>query len=455
MGGRRGPLRADAEAIWRAGVEAVDPARLVRAAMRVRGGALHIGGALVPLGPVRRIAVVGAGKAGAAMAEATERVLGPRWLEAKDVVGWVNVPAPAVHPLERVILHPARPAGVNRPTSAGVVGTERILDLLRTLGPRDLVLCLISGGGSALLPAPAGEVTLEDLQELTGLLHGCGASIVEMNAVRKHLSRVKGGGLARAAGKARVVSLIVSDVVGDPVDAIASGPTAADPTTYGVALGVLEKYGLVRRAPRRAVEHLRRGAAGELPETVKRLGGRVANMVIGNNRTALAAAARRARGLGYRVVDLGSRIEGESREVGVVLAGLAEAARDEARPAAAPVCLLSGGETTVSLGDRPGRGGRNQELVLAALAHLGLEGLRDVAVLSGGTDGEDGPTDAAGAVVDSALARRAARLGLDARRALERHDAYPFFEAASGLLKTGPTGTNVMDLRVVLVGRSG
>ena len=411
-------LRADAEAVWRSGVDAVEPERLVRTAMRVRGDVLQVGDSAIRLGPVRRIAVVGAGKAGASMAEAAERVLGPRLLETKDVVGWVNVPAPSVRPLERIVLHPARPAGVNQPTEAGVVGAGRILELLESLGPRDLVLCLISGGGSALLPAPAGEVTLEDKRALTGLLHASGATIVEMNAVRKHLSRVKGGGLARAAGKARVVSLIVSDVVGDPLDAIASGPTAADPGTYGDALAVLEKYGLLERAPARPVEHLRRGARGEIPETVKRLGSRVTNVVIGNNRTALRASARRARTLGYRVVNLGSRIEGESREAGVVLAGLAAAARDEDLPFAPPLCILSGGETTVTLGEHPGRGGRNQELVLGALVHLGAAGLRDVVVLCGGTDGEDGPTDAAGAMADASVARAAARLGLDPRRAL-------------------------------------
>ncbi len=287
---------------------------------------------------------------------------------------------------------------------------------------------------------------------MTALLHACGATINEMNAVRKHLSRVKGGRLAEAAGRARVVSLIVSDVVGDPLDVIASGPTAPDPTTYADALAVLAKYALDAKTPARVLRHLRRGAAGELPETAKRLPSRVHNVVIGNNAVAMRAAARLARARGYRVLDLGARIEGESREVGVVLAGLVRSVREEGRPFAPPACILSGGETTVTLGEEHGVGGRNQELALSALAHLGEAGLRGAIVLSGGTDGEDGPTDAAGALADASVARAARILTLDPRDFLDRHDAYPFFARTGGLVRTGPTRTNVMDLRVVLVG---
>ncbi len=446
-------LREDALAIWGAGVRAVDAGFLVRRSVRVRGNALTIGGDVrVPLDRVRRVVVAGAGKAGGAMAEALEEALGDRLLEAHDVRGCVNVPDAQVHPLRRVELHGARAGYDNNPTEAGVAGAARMLDLLSGLGARDLVLCLISGGGSALLPAPAGDVTLDDKLRTTRLLHSCGATINEMNAVRKHLSRVKGGRLAEAAGRARVVSLVVSDVVGDPLDVIASGPTAPDPTTYAEALAVLAKYALEAKTPTRVLRHLRRGAAGELPETAKRLPSRVRNMVIGNNVIAMRAAGRLARARGYRVLDLGARIEGESREVGIVLAGLVRSVREEGRPIATPACILSGGETTVTLGGEHGKGGRNQELALSALAHLGEAGLRGAIVLSGGTDGEDGPTDAAGALADASVARAARILTLDPRDFLDRHDAYPFFARTGGLVRTGPTRTNVMDLRVALVG---
>ncbi len=449
---RTGPTpREDALAVWTAGVEAVEAGRLVRRALRVRGDALLLGGESVPLEPVRRILVVGAGKAGAPMAAAVEAVLGPRLLEAKRVEGRVNVPDRDVVPLRRVVLHPARSGYANQPTAAGVEGARLIRELLAGAGPRDLVLCLLSGGGSALLPAPVPGLTLADKRRVTGLLHASGAAIGEMNAVRKHLSALKGGGLARAAGRARVVSLIVSDVVADPLDVIASGPTAPDPTTYADALAVLDRRGLRGRTPPGVVAHLERGAAGELPETPKRLGPRVRNLVVGNNAAALRAAAAEGRRRGYRVVNLGSRVEGEAREVGRVLAGILASARAEGAPGAPPLCILSGGETTVTLGSRPGRGGRNQELVLAVLERLGEGGLAGAVVLSGGTDGEDGPTDAAGAVADAPTARRARRAGLDPAAALAAHDAYPFFDACGGLVKSGPTGTNVMDLRVAIL----
>lgn len=449
MAGSRS-LRRDARDIWEHGVQAVDAGCLVRGAVSVRGGTLRIASDTVALSGVGRIAVVGMGKAGAAMAEAVEEALGPRVLESKGVRGVVLVPDPQVRPLRAITLHGARAGHDNRPTAAGVTGGRRLLKLAAQLGPRDLLICLVSGGGSALAPAPAAGVTLADKRRVTGLLEAAGATINEMNAVRKHLSALKGGGLARAT-RARVVTLLVSDVVGDPLDVIASGPTAPDPTTYADALEALRQRGILSRAPRRAVDHLWHGARGGLPETLKRPSRRVTHHVIGNNALALAAAARRAAKLGYRVVNLGPDLEGESREAGVFLAGIARGVREQGTPAAAPACILSGGETTVTLGKNPGRGGRNQELVLGALVHLEAHGLDGVAVLSGGTDGEDGPTDAAGAVADAAVLRRARSQGLHPREALAAHDAYPFFEQAGGLFRTRPTHTNVMDLRVALV----
>jgi hydroxypyruvate reductase/glycerate 2-kinase len=319
-------------------------------------------------------------------------------------------------------------------------------------GPEDVVLCLLSGGGSALLPAPVEGVSLEAKQRLTLLLHACGATINEMNAVRKHLSRIKGGNLARACGGRPVFSLILSDVVGDPLDVIASGPTAPDPTTFTDARAVLAKYGLDTQVPRCIRVHLEKGLAGLLPETPKELPATVHNLIVGNNYRALTAAASAAAALGYRVLNLGSFIEGETRDIATAFAGVVRSIRADGRPLAPPVCLLSGGETTVSLDRGHGRGGRNQEFVLAAASRLGTSFPQEVAVLSGGTDGEDGPTDAAGAVADAATWQQAAALGLDPENFLRRHDAYPFFQQTDSLIRTGLTGTNVMDVRVIVIG---
>ena len=275
-----------------------------------------------------------------------------------------------------------------------------------------------------------------------------------MNCVRKHLSRFKGGRLAQAFAERRcpLYSLVVSDVIGDPLDVIASGPTAADPTTFIDALVLLDGYGLADRAPPAVLQHLERGAAREFPETLKVLPDGVHNLVLGNNAKALDAAARRAEDLGYPVLNLGSFVEGETRHVAVAFAGVVRSILADGRPVRPPVCILSGGETTVTLTADHGRGGRNQEFVLAAAAKLGAVGMRDVVILSGGTDGEDGPTDAAGAVAVAETLPLAAAHGLDPAAFLDRHDAYTFFDAVGGLLKTGLTQTNVMDVRVLLVG---
>jgi hydroxypyruvate reductase/glycerate 2-kinase len=442
-------LREHARSIWQAAVDAADPRSAVRAFLAAEDSlphqALRRGG---------RVVVVGGGKAGAAMARGVEDALGAL---SGRVTGWLNVPAGDLPDAGPVRLHPARPAGSNHPTAEGVAGVEEMLRLVAGVGPADAGLVLLSGGGSALLPAPVEGVSLADKQEITRLLHASGATIDEMNCVRKHLSRVKGGRLAQAfAGRGcPVLTLLVSDVIGDPLDVIASGPTAPDPTTFADALAVLRRFGLEGRAPGPVLAHLRRGAAGEASETPKTLPPGVDNRVLCNNAGSLRAAAARAEALGYRVVNLGSFLEGETAALGVVLAGVVRAARAENAPAAAPVCLLSGGETTVTLGEGHGKGGRNQELVLATITKLGAAALANVVVLSGGTDGEDGPTDAAGAVGDAETLQRAAALGLDPSAFLARHDAYAFFEKTGGLLKTGMTQTNVMDVRVILVGREG
>jgi glycerate 2-kinase len=433
-------LSADALSIWHAAVDSVRPGDLLPNRVRTDPQLQQA------IASATRILVVGAGKAGAAMSEALEAALGDH---LGKVSGIVNVPADAVRPLHRIVLHAARPAGSNHPTADGVAGAEKMLALVRSATPDDIAICLLSGGGSALLPAPDG-VSLNDKQSVTKLLHACGATIDEMNAVRKHLSRIKGGRLAAAFCGREFFSLILSDVVGDPLDVIASGPTAADPSTFADALQVLDRYALRAKVPA-VVAHLERGAAGRVPETSKVLPPHVHNLVIGNNSLALRAAAVKADQLGYRVLDLGSFVEGETRQVAVVLAGVIRSIRADGLPIPPPACVLLGAETTVTLGADPGKGGRNQEFVLAVHHKLGAAGMRGVAVLSGGTDGEDGPTDAAGAVADESTWAELDRRGLDVASHLDRHDAYPLFDAVGGLIRTGLTHTNVMDVRVLLV----
>lgn len=439
---KRSTLANDARSIWNAAVAAVRPAELMaRFVERERAFRKAIERA-------ERILVVGAGKAGAAMAEALEDVLGPNLARTK---GMINVPENAVRPLRQLRLHGARPAASNYPTAEGVTGSNEMLDLMRSAGPNDLGICLISGGGSALLPAPDG-VTLAEKLAITKLLHVSGATIDEMNCVRKHLSAIKGGRLAQAFRGRELVSLIISDVVGDPLDVIASGPTCVDPSTFADAMAVLDKFGLMASAPAAVVQRLRDGVAGKLPETLKALPGNVRNEVLANNATALRAAEAQASQLGYQVLNLGSYVEGETAPVAVAMTGIMRSVRDQQIPIGAPACILSGGETTVTLGERPGMGGRNQEFVLSAMSKLGPIGMRGVAILSGGTDGEDGPTDAAGAMADEATWAKATAQNLRPTEYLARHDAYRFFDAVGGLIRTGLTDTNVMDVRVMLVG---
>lgn len=305
-----------------------------------------------------------------------------------------------------------------------------------------------------MLPAPAPGITLEDKISVTRLLHRCGATIAEMNCVRKHLSRVKGGRLAEAFHGHRLWTLIISDVVGDPLDVIASGPTVADPTTYTDACAVLERYGLWSQAPPAVRQLLEAGRRGELPETPKTLPPTIQNRLIGNNRLALDAAAREARRCGWPVLDCGAFLEGDTTELARFCAALIRSIYRDGQPLPPPVCLLLGGETTVVLGPHSGRGGRNQEFILALAGSLGAEHLRPLTLLSGGTDGEDGPTDAAGAIVDAAIWQCADVLGLNWQDHLRRHDSYTFWEQAGGLFRTGLTGTNVMDLRVLLLGKT-
>ena len=430
--------REDARTIWQAGVDAVRPEPLVEKAVWNEPAILS----------APRVLVVGAGKAGPGMARGLECGLAGR---IDRVEGLVNVPEGMTADLMRIKLHAARPQKLNEPTEAGVAGAEEMLNLLASAGPEDVAVCLLSGGGSALLPAPAEGVHFKDKLEMTRLLLRSGATIDEMNCVRKHLSRVKGGRLGEAFRGKLLFSLIISDVVGDPLDVIASGPTAPDPTTFREALAVLDRYNLTATAPPSVIRHLEAGRDGKGPETPSKPPSNVANRVIGSNRVALDAAKKKAQSLGYQVLDLGAFVEGETREVAIVVAGIVRSIKRDGLPIVPPACLLLGGETTVTLAGSSGKGGRNQEFVLAMLAKLGRDGMEGITILSGGTDGEDGPTDAAGAVADCALHTAAAQQQLSAADYLRQHDAYTFFEQVGGLIRTGLTGTNVMDVRVILV----
>jgi len=440
----RQALREAARKIFDAAVRAVDPAEAIHRHVKREGSLLRIGQELLDLAAIRQVVVAGLGKAGASMAGATEEILGDRIARGMVVTKYGHV-----QPTTTIRLHEA---GHPVPDEAGIAGAQAILDCVTGLGPEDLVLVLISGGGSALTPAPVAGITLAEKQALTKALLACGADIREMNMLRKHVSRIKGGQLARAAQPAQVWTLILSDIVGDPLDAIASGPTVPDPTTYADALGILDKYRIRSEIPASIRTHLEAGAAGKVAETPKPddpLFARVRSLMVASNIQALEAAAVEAKALGLTPMILSSFVEGETREVARMHAALALEVRASGNPRRPPVCLITGGETTVTLKGK-GKGGRNQEFALAAA--FDIAGQRDVVVLSAGTDGTDGPTDAAGALADGETIARARALGLHPRAALEGNDAYPFFEKLGDLIMTGPTRTNVMDVRLVLVG---
>jgi glycerate 2-kinase len=420
--------RKDALLIFQASLDAADPEQAVLRHLRFDGSTLLAGRRRYRLSRFDRIQVIGAGKAGAAMAQAVERVLG-RHVSG----GFVNVQDGGGARLRRIELHEC---GHPVPDQRGVEGARQIAGIARESGARDLLLCVISGGASALMPLPAGSVTLAQKQETTRRLLAGGATIHEINTIRKHVSQIKGGQLAKLAWPATTISLILSDVVGDDPDVIGSGPTVPDCSTVADAAGILQKYSLRPLALR------------ETPKPGDPAFARVQNLIVGSNRQAIDAAARKARALGYRTLVLSTFVEGETRDVARMHAAIAKEILSNGRPARPPVCLLSGGETTVTVRGK-GLGGRNQEFVLAAA--MALEGFGPVTVFSAGTDGIDGPTDAAGAVADGSTIPRARALGLDAREFLRNNDSYHFFERLEALVKTGPTGTNVMDVRILLV----
>ena len=437
-------LRKQALQIFRAALAAADPVEAVARHLRVDGDQLVAGKRRYRLSSFRGIHVLGAGKASAAMALAVERIV-----QRRLTGGLINVKDGHLARLRRVELHEC---GHPVPDQRGVDGARRIAAIARQADENDLILCVISGGASALLPAPAEPVTLEEKQAVTRLLLASGANIHEMNAVRKHISELKGGQLARLAAPATVITLLLSDVIGDDLDVIGSGPTAPDKSTFAGARGILERYGVWEQAPSAVRERIERGIAGGIAETPKpgaAVFERTQNLIVGSNNLAVTAAAEHARQCGLHTVVLSTFVEGETRDVARMHAAIAKEILASGRPVKPPACIISGGETTVKIRGS-GLGGRNQEFALAAA--IDLAGLDRVVVLSGGTDGTDGPTDAAGAIADARTLVRAQRLGLDPVRHLDNNDSYHFFEPLDGLLKTGPTNTNVMDVHVVVVG---
>jgi hydroxypyruvate reductase/glycerate 2-kinase len=445
--------RQEVADVWWAGVAAVQPAQAVPRAL-----------AAEPLdwSQVPRLWLVGGGKAGTAMTLAACRFLEQAGVPRDRLAGWVNVPADTVQEVAPLItLHPARPTGMNLPTAAAVMGTERILQLIDQTGPGEWVLCLVSGGGSALLCAPAPGLTLEDKLAVTQLLHRSGADIQQMNTVRKHLSQIKGGGLTQRLARRgwpgpRLLSLVISDVIGDPLEVIASGPTYPDPTTFADALSVVDQFGLRPHLPAAVLDYLRAGVAGQRPETLKTMpqlpdGTPLAeHRLIATNAQAVAASAQAARDRGWQVECASMPFAGDVLDqVRLVAERLRTWAAQP--PPDRPVAWIAGGETTVTLPAPAGAGGRNQHFILALLAELPPEVWERVTVLCAGTDGEDGTTQAAGAFADrqtwTALAGQPERV----QDHLRRFDAYPLLDRAGALFRTGLTQTNVMDLRIVVL----
>jgi hydroxypyruvate reductase len=436
-------LRTDAREIFMAGVTSADPFAAVSNTIQLEENRLKVERRIYELSEFDRIFAAGCGKAAARMALAVKAQFGDRLAGGIVVVKYGHqLPIEKIRMIE---------AGHPIPDEAGSDGARQMIELARSLGERDLLFFLISGGGSALLPCPAEGLTLADKQQTTAALLKSGASIKEVNAVRKHISRLKGGQFARLAAPSQVISLILSDVVDDSLEAIASGPTAPDSSTYADCLRVIRRYRAGHEIPRAVIEILERGASGELPETPKAsdpVFRRVHNVIVGSNRSALAGARRRAEALGYHTSVASAALEGESRiQAKSHVAHIKEVFRNKGS-ALRPTCLISGGETTVTVGG-DGIGGRNQEFALAAA--IEIDGLDGVVVLSAGTDGIDGPTDAAGGIVDGGTIARGKAKNLDAASSLARNDSYHFLRDTGDLLITGPTLTNVMDLQITLL----
>jgi len=440
-------LREDALAIFHAALGAANANDAVRRHLERSEGQLRAGYARFPLTGIHieRIVLIAVGKAAPPMAEAVEHIVGSRFTRGLVITKHGHA---ASYAGRCDVIESGHPV----PDEEGVRAGQAVLALLDELTAKDLLIVAISGGASALLCAPTEGITLTAKQQTTDLLLRAGADIHELNCVRKHLSMLKGGHLAARAYPAKVLSLLLSDVVGDSLDVIGSGLTAPDPSTFSQAIRLLESRGVWPQVPHEVRDHLEKGARGEIAETPKPGDGlfrNVTNIIVGSSRQALEAAAEEAKRRGYRPLILSSRIQGEARAAARLHADILWEAIAAGHPIRRPACILSGGETTVTVRGE-GKGGRNQEFALAAA--LALEGAANVLLLSAGTDGTDGPTDAAGALADGDTVARAAESGLDAAAYLARNDSYTFFDALGDLVKTGPTGTNVMDVNIMLAG---
>ena len=441
-------IRSEALQCFNASLKPVNPYEAVKRFVQLEGKRLVIGKneskiAEFDIEDYDRIFLVGGGKATAPMARAMEDILGERVTK-----GLINVKygfTDELHSTE--IIEADHPL----PDKSGVEGTKKILQIIENAGEKDLVFSLISGGGSALLPQPAGNITLEEKQAVTQKLLECGASIDEINCIRKHISSSKGGQMARAAFPATTINLMLSDVVGDRMDVIASGPFVPDMSSYDESWEIIEKYGL-EDIPDSVRDHLKAGLSGKIEDTPKTgdpIFEKVSNVIIGSNILALESAAEEAEKLGYETVILSSMIEGETKDVARVHSAIAREVIKTGRPRNAPCCVISGGETTVTISGK-GKGGRNQEFCLVAAMDI-KDMPERVVILSGGTDGNDGPTDAAGGIIDPLTIARGNSAGISANEYMNNNDSYNYLKKTGDLLMTGPTNTNVMDVRLVLV----
>jgi glycerate-2-kinase len=423
-------------------LNAVDPKQIIKSKLLLKNLTLHVDGYSIDLQKFKNIYVIGGGKASGSMAEALEQVLGNSITN-----GFVNVPRSSKNKTDIIKLHEAsHPI----PDEAGVEGTRRMLKIAEQAKEDDLVICLISGGGSSLMPLPRGKISIADKKEITNLLLKCGATINEINTVRKHISDFKGGWLAKKAYPSSILNLILSDVVGDPLDFIASGPTVPDSTTFSDAIKVLKKYRLWSKAPASIRKVLSDGEKGLIPETPKandEAFKKVYNVVVGNNRLASLTAQKYLKSEGLNTLLLTSTLEGEARHVGIMLASIVHEVSVSGNPVPKPAGIIAGGETTVTVTGK-GLGGRNQEIALAAAQKL--NDMNGVVVASLSTDGVDGPTDAAGAIADGKTLARAAKMGLTPEEYLAENDSYHFFSKLGDLIFTGPTGTNVNDVSVIV-----
>ncbi|HOI30299.1 MAG TPA: glycerate kinase [Melioribacteraceae bacterium] len=437
-------LKKNLNEILNAAIDSVKPSELIRRTVMIEGNQLVIKNNKFPVDSYKNIYLLGAGKASAAMAYEFEKLLGP-----KISSGVVSTKYGHSLPCSRIkVIESGHPVLDENGLRAG----KEMLELAERCGENDLVICLLSGGGSSLVESLPAEFSLPELQEVFRILLGCGANIEEMNIVRRHLSKIKGGILAEIIFPATCVSLILSDVINDPLEAISGGVTSPDPSTFEDAYNVLNKYNITKSIPERIHTYITNGIKGLIPETVKPgniIFKNVTNIILGNNKEALKNARDRAVSLGYNTIIYSEDLQGEAREIGKLFASIAKEIHGDGNPVPAPACVLIGGETTVTIRGK-GSGGRNQEVVLAALLEMKNHKFEYI-IASCGTDGTDGPTDAAGAFVSDQIISKSENLKLDPAEYLSTNDSYNFFAKTGGLIITGPTGTNVMDIAVILI----